>query len=46
MELPTQEQDMVYKWDAEGEKLFLPAESYGPGIAKLQSRQTQPLVHR
>lgn len=45
MELPTQKQDTVYKWDAEGEKLFLPTESYGPGIAKLQSWQTQPLVH-
>ena len=40
MELPTQKQDTVYKWDAEGEKLFLPTESYGLGIAKLQSWQS------
>lgn len=46
MELPTQKQDTAYKWDAEGEKLFLPAESYGTGIEKLQSRQTQTLFHR
>lgn len=44
MEVPAQEQDMVYKWDAEGEELFLPTESYGPGIAKLQSWQTEALV--
>jgi len=45
MELPTQKQDTLYKWDAEGEKLFLPTESYCLGIAKLQSWQTQALVH-
>lgn len=45
MELPALRQDMVYKWDAEGEELFLPPKSYGPGTAKLPSWQTVTLVH-
>lgn len=45
MEVAAQKGDMVYKCDAEGEELFLPPESYGPGIAKLPPWQTVTLIH-
>lgn len=45
MEPAAQKGDMVYKCDAEGEELFLPPKSYGPGIAKLPPWQTVTLIH-
>lgn len=45
MEPAAQRGDMVYKCDAEGEELFLPPKSYGPGIAKLPPWQTVTLIH-
>lgn len=46
MGLHPHKQDTPYKWDADGEKLFLPAKSYGGGIAKAQlwQRTTPSLV--